>query len=112
MKKSVITGGLVMLGTGLLLLFGNLALWKFEAVVFPLASPLIFLITLYVMHPLYGYCVGSRGKHHLTKMCSQYIPPELVEEMDSRKETASMESKSRELTVMYADLRDFTSISE
>jgi adenylate cyclase len=45
-------------------------------------------------------------------MFSQYIPPELVEEMDTRKETASMESESRELTVMFADVRDFTSISE
>ncbi len=112
MKKSVITGGLVALGAGLVILFGNLALWKFGTVVFPLASPLIFLLALYMFHSLYGYFVESRGKRHLSKMFSQYIPPELVEEMDSRKETASMESESRELTVMFADVRDFTSISE
>ena len=112
MSKSVITGSLVMLGTALVVLFGNFALWKYFAVVFPLASPLIFLIMLYVFHSLYGFFVESRGKRHLSRMFSQYIPPELVEEMDTRKESASMESESRELTVMFADVRDFTSISE
>ncbi|MGE5624381.1 MAG: CHASE2 domain-containing protein [Bacillota bacterium] len=111
-RKSVITGTLVTLGTGLAILFGNLALWKYGQVVFPLAPPLIFLLTLFVLHSLYGFFVESRGKRHLSRMFSQYIPPELVEEMDSRKETASMESESRELTVMFADVRDFTSISE
>lgn len=112
MTKSVITGTLVMLGTALVVLFGDFALWKYAAVVFPLASPLIFLLLLFVLHSLYGFFVESRGKRHLSRMFSQYIPPELVEEMDTRKETASMESESRELTVMFADVRDFTSISE
>ncbi|HEX7965216.1 MAG TPA: adenylate/guanylate cyclase domain-containing protein [Gammaproteobacteria bacterium] len=111
-RKSVITGTLVMLGTAVAILFGNLALWRYGTVVFPLASPLIFLLTLYVLHSLYGFFIESRGKRHLSRMFSQYIPPELVEEMDNRKDTASMESESRELTVMFADVRDFTSISE
>ena len=111
-RKSVITGTLVTLATGLVILFGNLALWKYGQVVFPLAPPLMFLLTLFILHSLYGFFIESRGKRHLSRMFSQYIPPELVEEMDTRKETASMESESRELTVMFADVRDFTSISE
>ena len=112
MYKSVITGGLTMLGTALVVLVGDFALWKYATVVFPLASPLIFLVLLYVLHSLYGFFIESRGKRHLSRMFSQYIPPELVEEMDARKESSSMESESRELTVMFADVRDFTSISE
>jgi len=112
MRLSVISGALVMLGSAVVILFGNIALWKYAAVVFPLASPLMFLLVLYILHTLYGFFIESRGKRHLSKMFSQYIPPELVEEMDDRKDTASMESESRELTVMFADVRDFTSISE
>jgi adenylate cyclase len=110
--RSVVTGAMVAVGTGVVILFGNLALWKYGTVVFPLMPPLVFLLALYVFHLLYGFFVESRGKRHLSKMFSQYIPPELVEEMDTRKDTASMESESRELTVMFADVRDFTSISE
>lgn len=111
-RKSVITGTVVTLVTGVVILVGNLLLWKYAQVVFPLAPPLIFLLALFILHSLYGFFVESRGKRHLSKMFSQYIPPELVEEMDDRKDTASMESESRELTVMFADVRDFTSISE
>jgi adenylate cyclase len=112
MSKSIVTSSLTMLGTALVILFGNLALWQYGDVVFPLASPLIFLLSLFVLHSLYGFLIESRGKRHLSRMFSQYIPPELVEEMDMRKEDSSMESESRELTVMFADVRDFTSISE
>ncbi|HEY1773466.1 MAG TPA: adenylate/guanylate cyclase domain-containing protein [Gammaproteobacteria bacterium] len=112
MTRSVITGALVAIVTGAAILLGNLALWKYGTVVFPLMPPLVFLLALYVFHLLYGFFIESRGKRHLSKMFSQYIPPELVEEMDTRKDTASMESESRELTVMFADVRDFTSISE
>jgi adenylate cyclase len=112
MTRSVITGAVFAVGTGAAILLGNLALWRYASVVFPLMPPLIFLLALYVFHLLYGFFIESRGKRHLSKMFSQYIPPELVEEMDTRKDTASMESESRELTVMFADVRDFTSISE
>ena len=111
-RKSVITGTLVTLSTGVAIVLLNLALWKYGQVVFPLAPSLTFLLALFVLHTLYGFFVESRGKRHLSRMFSQYIPPELVEEMDDRKDTASMESESRELTVMFADVRDFTSISE
>jgi len=112
MTRSVITGALAAVGTGVAIMLGNLALWRYGSVVFPLMPPLIFLLALYVFHLLYGFFIESRGKRHLSKMFSQYIPPELVEEMDTRKDNASMESESRELTVMFADVRDFTSISE
>jgi adenylate cyclase len=93
-------------------LLGDLALWQWGNVVFPLAPPLIFLIALFMLQTLYGFFIESRGKRHLSKMFSQYIPPELVEEMDAQQENYSMESESRELTVMFADVRDFTSVSE
>jgi len=112
MTRSVITGALVAVVVAGVILLGNLALWKYGDVVFPLMPPLIFLLALYMFHLLYGFFIESRGKRHLSKMFSQYIPPELVEEMDERKDTATMESESRELTVMFADVRDFTSISE
>ena len=111
-RKSVITGTVVTLATAAFIVLINFLLWRSLAVVFPLAPPLVFLLALFILHTLYGFFIESRGKRHLSKMFSQYIPPELVEEMDDRKDTASMESESRELTVMFADVRDFTSISE
>ncbi|MGH8371041.1 MAG: adenylate/guanylate cyclase domain-containing protein, partial [Gammaproteobacteria bacterium] len=85
---------------------------KYGGFVFPLAASLLFLVSLFVSHALYGFFIESRGKRHLSRMFSQYIPPELVEEMDLQQEAYSMDSDSRELTVMFSDVRGFTSISE
>ena len=111
-SRSIITSSLMTLGLAVFILLGDLALWQWGSVVFPLAPPLIFLVALFMLHTLYGFFIESRGKRHLSKMFSQYIPPELVEEMDTQQEGYSMDSESRELTVMFADVRDFTSVSE
>lgn len=112
MRASILVNSLVAFGLFVAIVIGNLLLWQYGNFVFPLAAPLLFLIALFVLHSLYGFFVESRGKRHLSRMFSQYIPPELVEEMDQRQEAYSMDSDSRELTVMFSDVRGFTSISE
>lgn len=112
MRASILINSLVVSGLFVAIVIGNLLLWQYGDFVFPLAAPLLFLIALFVLHSLYGFFIESRGKRHLSRMFSQYIPPELVEEMDQRQEAYSMDSDSRELTVMFSDVRGFTSISE
>jgi adenylate cyclase len=60
----------------------------------------------------YGYFVESRGKRQLAGLFGQYIPPELVTEMSSAPAEFSLEGESRNMTVFFSDVRDFTSISE
>ena len=47
-------------------------------------------------------------------MCirDRYVPPELVDEMARNPESFSMEGESREMTVLFTDVRGFTTISE
>ncbi|HET7396030.1 MAG TPA: adenylate/guanylate cyclase domain-containing protein [Gammaproteobacteria bacterium] len=112
MRASILINSLVALGLFVAIVGSNLLVWIYGNFVFPLAASLLFLVTLFVLHALYGFFVESRGKRHLSRMFSQYIPPELVEEMDQQQEAYSMDSDSRELTVMFSDVRGFTSISE
>ncbi|MDE2195909.1 MAG: CHASE2 domain-containing protein, partial [Gammaproteobacteria bacterium] len=112
MSRSILMSSAVTLALVVLITAGNLLLWQYGNFVFPLASPLLFLVVLFVLLSLYGYFIESRGKRHLSRMFSQYIPPQLVAEMDAQQGAYSMESDSRELTVMFADVRDFISISE
>ena len=60
----------------------------------------------------YGFFYESRGKRYLTKMFGQYIPPDLVSEMAKNPEDYSLQSESRDLTVLFSDVRGFTTISE
>jgi adenylate cyclase len=84
--------------------FGNLVL--------PLASGLVMLSLLFALNMSYGYFVEARGKRQITGLFGQYVPPELVDEMAKNPESFSMEGESREMTVLFTDVRGFTTISE
>ena len=112
MRSSIVVNSLAASGMLIAVVVGNFLIWQYGDFVFPLATPVVFLVLLFMLQVLYGFFVESRGKRHLSRMFSQYIPPELVEEMDQQQEAYSMESDSRELTVMFSDVRGFTSISE
>ena len=60
----------------------------------------------------YGYFVESRGKKLITGLFGQYVPPELVDEMAEAPNKYTQKAESKELTVLFSDVRDFTSISE
>jgi adenylate cyclase len=91
---------------------GNLAAWQQANLVLPLASPLLMIGTVFVLNMSYGFFVESRAKRLITGLFGQYVPPELVGEMSKDPEKFTMEGESRELTVLFSDVRNFTSISE
>jgi len=98
-------------GAMLLLSAGNLLFWA-NGLVLPLASPLGMMTLQFVLQMSYGYFVETRGKRQLTSLFGQYVPPELVDEMSRAPENYSLEASSRELTVLFSDVRGFTTISE
>ena len=91
---------------------GDLLLWQYGRFVFPLAAPLLFLMVLFMLQTLYGFFIEARGRRHLSRLFGQYIPPELVAEMDMRSRRYSLESDNRELSVLFSDVRGFSHIAE
>ena len=92
----------------------GLNLWLFASagLVLPLALMVIMAVTAFVVNMSYGYLVESRSKRDLAQLFGSYVPPELVKEMVKDPESYSMKASSRELTVMFCDMRGFTSLSE
>lgn len=100
------------IGITTLIVSTNVMAWSGADLVLPLASPLALVTLLFVFHVAWGFFVETRGKRQLAKLFGQYIPPELVEEMDKAPEEVSLAGESREMTVLFSDVRGFTSISE
>ncbi|MBC8211812.1 MAG: adenylate/guanylate cyclase domain-containing protein [Gammaproteobacteria bacterium] len=90
---------------------GTLLAWQ-NSLILPLASPLLLIALLFTLHMTYGFFIESRGKRQLAHMFGQYIPPELVDEMSETATEFSLEGESREMTVLFSDVRGFTTISE
>ncbi|MBI2382936.1 MAG: adenylate/guanylate cyclase domain-containing protein [Gammaproteobacteria bacterium] len=87
-------------------------LWGDANFIMPLGVPVVFTLLVFLGQLLYGYFIESRGKREISKLFGQYVPPELVEEMAGHPEHISMEGESREMTVLFSDVRNFTTISE
>jgi adenylate cyclase len=99
-----------LLGLTLIVLF-NLGVWS-GGMVLPLAASVLMTGTIYVMNMAYGYFVESRSKRQFTELFGQYVPPELVDEMARDPQKYTMEPKAADLTILFSDVRGFTSISE
>jgi adenylate cyclase len=56
--------------------------------------------------------VEARSKRQFTELFGQYVPPELVDRMAEDPEKYTMEPHNAELTILFSDVRGFTSISE
>ena len=106
--RATVVGVIVLL----LLLSVNFVFWHVSNVVLPLANGMIAVVLLYAMNMSWGYFVESRTKRQLTGLFGQYVPPELVEEMSRDPENYSMAGRKAELTVLFSDIRGFTTISE
>ncbi|CAG1000807.1 partial adenylate cyclase, partial [Rhodocyclaceae bacterium] len=90
----------------------NLFFWESAHLVLPLATSLLMIAVLYAMNMSWGYFVESRTKRQFTELFGQYVPPELVDEMAKNPENYSMHGRKADLTVLFSDVRGFTTISE
>jgi adenylate cyclase len=111
-RLSPLASGALTLGliAGLIALaFG---LWSGANFIIPLGTPVLFALVLFLLLSFYGFFIESRGKREISKLFGEYIPPELVEEMAANPQAVSMEGEKREMTVLFSDIRGFTTISE
>lgn len=90
----------------------NFVFWHYGNLVLPLGSSILMVLALFALNMSYGYFVESRSKRQFTELFGQYVPPELVEEMSRNPESYSMDGRKAELTVLFSDIRGFTTISE
>ncbi len=99
---------LAMLGV---LLAAYAAAWTRFWVV-PMAAPMLTVFGLYALNTAYGFFAATRSKRQITKLFGQYVPPELADEMSRDPAHYTMEGQSREMTVLFSDIRGFTNFSE
>ena len=90
----------------------DVLVWTKADMVLPLAASILMTASLYTVNMAYGYFVEARSKRQFTELFGQYVPPELVDEMARDPQKYNMEPRAAELTILFSDVRGFTSISE
>lgn len=87
-------------------------MWREYHFVVAISGPLIMIFLLSTSNSIYGFLSEAKGKKQLRDQFGQYVPPQLVDEMMSSDEDLGFEGEKREMTVLFADIRNFTTISE
>jgi adenylate cyclase len=90
----------------------NLWLWTKHNDAIPLAATLTMLVVLFGWNMVAGFMREKRKIRQVSAMFGEYVPPERVEQMVESGERYSMAGESRELTVLFCDVREFTALSE
>ena len=72
----------------------------------------ITFILLMLAQLVLGFLEEYRKKKQFTDLFGQYVPPELVKKMAEDPERYSMMGRRLQMTVLFSDVRGFTSISE
>jgi adenylate cyclase len=90
----------------------NFYMWEVVRHVMPLAMTLYVLTGVYVINMVFGYLFESRSRHQMDNLFGRYVPPDLVKEMSKDPHNYSLASRKLELSVLFSDIRGFTTISE
>ena len=86
--------------------------WWYQGFVLPLAMPLLLIGTLFLLNMAYGFFIEARSRRQITGIFGTYVPKELVDEMAKDPGTYTTKGESRDMTVLFSDVRNFTTISE
>ncbi|QKQ27741.1 hypothetical protein HUE57_16695 [Candidatus Reidiella endopervernicosa] len=107
--KQIVTAMVVLV----LLIFSNFWLWSAEHLVLNLAPQILLVLMLAVFNGFNSHFKSVRRERRIKGIFSQYIPPQLVHEMSEGGDDGfSLDGKTKELSVLFADIRGFTTISE
>jgi adenylate cyclase len=90
----------------------NYYLYRELDLIFNLAMLVLVIVSLFVINVAWGYFFEVRKGAALVSRFGEYVAPELVAQMAENPAAYNMDGESRELTVMFVDVRGFTTISE
>lgn len=74
--------------------------------------PLISSLLVYAFLVCTNYVTVSADRHRIRSAFSQYLSPDLVEQLAQSPEKLTLGGEQRVLTVLFSDIRGFTAISE
>ncbi len=79
---------------------------------FALVLLLLLILLVTAVNMIYGFLSESQTRRTIKGMFDQYVPPAHIDPMLQDPDNYTFEGESKELTVLFSDIRGFTTISE
>jgi adenylate cyclase len=99
-------------------LFFTAAIWGSAFLLFRLgydvftALPLVEMLSVFVFVTVFRFFTEERDKRQLRKAFQLYLNPDVMEEMLAQPEKLQLGGEEKEISVLFSDIRGFTTISE
>ncbi|MFN6262226.1 MAG: CHASE2 domain-containing protein [Chromatiaceae bacterium] len=90
----------------------NLWLWRTQMLDLPLLSPLLLVSLLSVYFISYGFVSETRRRKQINAVFDQYLPPAHIQRLLADPASVSLAGEKKQLSVLFCDIRGFTTISE
>jgi adenylate cyclase len=95
----------------ILLFAANTFLFEKTGIVLSVILPMLLIILLGLLNMAYGYFSEELRRKNLRAMFGQYVAPAYIEKL-LHQPKAGLQSETKEMTVLFSDIRNFTTISE
>ncbi|WP_105051021.1 CHASE2 domain-containing protein [Psychrosphaera saromensis] len=89
----------------------NLFMWQ-QHISLPVTQPLGLVILISGFNLARGFFAENSNRQQIKSMFDQYVPPAHIDKMLSDPNGVSLEGERKEMSVLFSDIRSFTSISE
>jgi len=86
--------------------------WSALKVSLPLFQILLLITLLTAYYGAVGFVSESATRKKIKNMFDQYVPPAYIEKMIQSAKGVELKTERKEMSVLFADIRNFTSLSE
>jgi len=94
------------------LLMINNWIWEQTGLILSLLVPVILVLIIAIANMIYGYLFETRKREQIKSMFGQYVPEKHIDEMIRSGSSFALHGEDRDMSVLFADIRSFTTISE
>jgi len=107
----MLTGAILLAVTAAALLAADLSIMRLWML--PVATPLTFAWTWFLVAAIAGYLRERRSREQAVALFGRFLNPAVVRKIVDQGETVeSLSGRSSEITVLFSDIRGFTTLSE
>lgn len=90
----------------------NYWLWVSQHINLPMILSLLLIMAISSVFVIYDLFIESKGRKRIHNMFGQYVPKEHINKLIDNPKQISVDGEKREMSVLFSDLRNFTSLSE
>jgi len=90
----------------------SLVLFRTAGILVDPLSPSLTVLAVYVVATAAGFAATERERRHVRRAFERYLAPTVVERLVGERDRLELGGETRELTVLFGDIRGFTTVAE